>query len=243
MFRQMWLIVVAEGEWTIIFFIVTVAAVGIKWKCCFILAEPDNETERLELQAPPLPPRRLSTAQSVSDIQPASSVSTLYQTNSESSHSLSKDSRLGSSSSLLSNTGRDAPDHPMRSDSLVRGDRENLHRGDHLYRTEPTHRVSDSMHSHSSHRLNTSLHRGSVDNMRDHQHAVLREHSHRSMDSCTSLKELPPELPPKLPSRASVHNIPYSPSPETDIPPRLPPRPSKTKCIERCVCFVNLFSL
>ena len=45
--------------------------------------------------------------------------------------------------------------------------------------------------------------------------------------------EAPPDLPPRLPYRSSVPNIPMPSHVDTDIPPRVPPRPPRTRGIER----------
>lgn len=83
-----------------------------------------------ELKAPPLPPRRVSTAQSVSDLHPSASTLSLNEyrqpvKENTFRHDVCRPICFPISSSLFA-TPRDSLDHSCRTDSFMSGSREGL---------------------------------------------------------------------------------------------------------------------
>lgn len=251
--------------------------VKLKYKNCAVNDQPStNEVfvpeldpepgEKYELKAPPLPPRRSSAINSISEsVNPSGSTATLYQTDTSQSSSATKDHQGSAtrqdphphrsdhrthrsidhtSRSSIDHTHRPSIDHTHSSNSLLSSNRDMI---DHLPRGDGVHRPDHLARGDNSHRPEF-MHRGdSLHNIstRDHTH---REHLCRG-DSLHNVtirerphRERPPELPPKLPSRSSAQ-FPLTPTLEADLPPRLPPRPAKGKGIERLVLPIPLWGL
>ncbi|XP_067939422.1 son of sevenless homolog 1-like [Watersipora subatra] len=206
--------------------------------------EPDTETERVELKPPPLPPRRPSSAHSVSDLRSSGAFI----------HPDSCD-RIDGCTGLLPASARNVHEPVLETEGLVRtecvmrpGDsqrehvlnmvREQNRTVDSVLR-EPNYRdhiqQDHSLSLHRDHRIIEvpALREQAPDNLhlrRDHRLGELRLGDHRvdgvlRREHVQSMRDIPPELPPKLPSRTSIHNIAYSPGAESEPPPRLPYSP------------------